>query len=272
MKRIVYIDKNKIGVLAWLTIVFSSISFASSPAQVMPISVFHFANPGLDKVKTEVLDVTDEESQTYLIGLSKEIAKDYKPTKVLLECRKEQQASLNESYRNYLANKHQLSINENQQLGFRIAKQSGLKHIICYDEQEVHWQSSSVFEEMSKRAPAIAQKVNKQIEEMSLESNRLHQTESLKTILRFNNTVDTERKNKALYLLLNEVGAFGSYSGADSTASWWHRNFRMYANLQQQAKAGQRIVLIGGAGHTAIIKDLLQIDSERILVNPLDYL
>ena len=47
-------------------------------------------------------------------------------------------------------------------------------------------------------------------------------------------------------------------------ASWWHRNFRMYAYIQQHAGPGKRVVAIGGQGHTAILKDLLADDPDRV--------
>ena len=40
-------------------------------------------------------------------------------------------------------------------------------------------------------------------------------------------------------------------SGADASASWWQRNFRMYALIQQHAQPGARDIAIGGQGHTA---------------------
>jgi hypothetical protein len=70
-----------------------------------------------------------------------------------------------------------------------------------------------------------------------------------------------------LYIATNAIGAGDGYSGADSSASWWHRNFRMYANIQKLATPGERIIVIGGAGHTAILKQLLEIDQRLIGVD-----
>jgi hypothetical protein len=38
----------------------------------------------------------------------------------------------------------------------------------------------------------------------------------------------------------------------------------MYANIQQVAKPGERIIAIGGSGHTAILKQLLKIDRRLV--------
>jgi len=74
------------------------------------------------------------------------------------------------------------------------------------------------------------------------------------------NTAEGDRLNMDLYLATNAIGAGDGYSGADASASWWQRNFRMYANIQKAAQPGERIIAIGGSGHMAILKQLLAID------------
>ena len=68
------------------------------------------------------------------------------------------------------------------------------------------------------------------------------------------------------------MGAGENYVGADASASWWHRNFRMYANIQKHAQPGERVLAIGGQGHTAILKDLLAIDRDRVAVDVRPYI
>ena len=41
----------------------------------------------------------------------------------------------------------------------------------------------------------------------------------------------------------------------------------MYANIQAYAPPGSRVLAIGGQGHTAILKDLLRLDKERVGVD-----
>ena len=86
---------------------------------------------------------------------------------------------------------------------------------------------------------------------------------SLARLLQLGNDPERDRENKALYMATNAVDAGGGFAGADASASWWHRNFRMYANVQKAASPGRRVLVVGGQGHTAILKDLLAIDGER---------
>ncbi|MDZ7684441.1 MAG: DUF5694 domain-containing protein [Gammaproteobacteria bacterium] len=41
-----------------------------------------------------------------------------------------------------------------------------------------------------------------------------------------------------------------------ATASWWHPgDFRMYALVQRAARPGERVFVLAGSGHIAILRD-----------------
>ena len=259
-------------IIGLFTVLLSPQLFAKNLAQVMPFGTFHFANPGLDKVKTNVINVLTEENQRYLEALSKRIANGFKPTQVLLECDKKNNVTLNENFNKYLVGDFSLPVNETYQLGFRIARLAGLDQVICYDEREVHWQPGALFEEVPKSNPALQKEMDALIATFTKQMNDMHQNNSLAEILRANNDQRKDAENRAFYILTNEVGAYGSYSGADASASWWQRNFRMYANIQHAAQHGERVLVIGGQGHTSILKGFVSDDAKRELVSPVPYL
>ena len=86
------------------------------------------------------------------------------------------------------------------------------------------------------------------------------------------NDSDRDALNRSLYILTNHVGDDDSFVGADAAASWWHRNFRMYALVQRYAQPGERVLVIGGQGHTAILRLLLADDRDREAVDVRPYL
>ena len=71
-------------------------------ASVMLFGVFHFANPGLDKVKADQLNVMTDENQAYLKQLAQRIA-GYRPTIVLLEYGPANQDKVQSRYEAYRA-------------------------------------------------------------------------------------------------------------------------------------------------------------------------
>lgn len=244
---------------------------SNAAATVMLLGVFHFDNPGLDAVKFDTIDVMTAPSQTYLEALTERLAQ-FKPTKVLLEYNPDNEATVNQRYRDYRAGSYQLERNEIYQLGFRVAAKAGLARVYSFDDRSTNW-DSSLWDYLPKHEPQLMQTVEKLIADMSRDFQKAHQTQSLRELLRSTNDAEADRANKDIYLLTNAVGAEQKlFHGANSTASWWHRNFKMYANIQLHAAPGEHILVIGGQGHTAILRDLLQIDPRLAEENPVPYL
>ncbi len=228
--------------------------------QVLMIGLFHFSNPGLDKVKTEAFNVLEEEPQQYLEELTQRIAEEFKPTLVLLEYDEDDDEATQERYANYVKGSHALSVNETEQMGFRIAKKAGAA-IASFDDRTVPWKADALFHVLPEVAPDTATMMDKLIEDITNEINEKQRTMTLGELLSVYNEPEFDRKNMDFYLLTNAVASEGNHEGVDATASWWERNFRMYAKIQKHAKPGERIVVIGGQGHTAILKNLLEIDT-----------
>lgn len=231
-------------------------------AQVSLFGLFHFSNPDLDAVKIKQIDVTTDENQDYLIRLSNNIAEKFKPTEILLECEKNQQNKTNTEYQKYLKNDFILPINETYQIGFRVAKAAKIKMLTCYDEREIQWEADNLMKVMPDKAPKIQIRFDANIKEITAQFKEMHSTKPLQDILININKKESDDANKSIYIATNSVGAGTSFEGADAAASWWHRNFRMYANIQKVALPNSRVLVIGGQGHTAILKDFSNLDDE----------
>ena len=236
------------------------------PAEVMLFGVFHFANPGLDVIKTSQINVMTAENQKYLERLAKQIA-TFEPTVVLLEFNPENETAMQDKYRQFLEGTFDLPSNEVYQLGFRIAKLAGLQTIYSFDEWDIGWQAEALFTYMPDYAPETKARMDTLMKKVTSEQEQAHATKSLAELLLLTNNSEEDTSNKYMYLMTNHVGAGENFVGADATASWWHRNFRMYANIQKHALPGERVLAIAGQGHTAILKDLLAIDRDRIAVD-----
>lgn len=235
-------------------------------AQVMIMGTFHFANPGLDTVKTDQMNVMTPQNQAYLDALTKSVA-TYAPTHILIECRPEDNAKYDDLFVKYTAGDYSLPSNENYQIGFRLARLVGLNGIVCYDNREVGWKGGALYDYMPSNAPEMDAENKALIAEFTHRITQDHKTKSLKDLLLLANDPREDALNKYSYVLTNEVGAGSNFVGADAAASWWHRNFRMYAMIQKYAQPGTRVFALGGQGHTAIIKSLLALDQKRVAVD-----
>lgn len=244
---------------------------ALQPAKVMLLGMFHFANPGRDMVKTRVINVMTPDNQAYLDGLAARMAA-FKPTDVLVECSPADQAKYDDSFRAYLAGNFVLPSNETYQIGYRIAKRAGLSRVTCFDEDAAGWNAQPMFEYMEKHEPEAKKSLEATFQTLGAEMDKEQATLSLLELLQLTNDPGRDALNKSLYLRTNDVDAGGGFVGADAAASWWHRNFRMYANIQKAAAPGRRVIALAGQGHTAILKDLLAVDDRRAAEDVRTYL
>ncbi len=248
------------------SVCFSAASAEAPKAEVMIMGVFHFANPGLDAVKTPQIDVMTEDNQRYLQGLAERLA-GFEPTAVLTEFLPRRSDSIQAQYREYLAGNFELPANEVYQLGFRVAKLASLESVHGFDDQGVHWQGDVLVEYLETDEKAMLRRLEAVIAEVTEETTRAHQTLSFAELLEGTNDPRRDKRNKSFYILTNAAGAGDGFEGAAAAARWWHRNFRMYARVQTYAGPGERVLVIGGQGHTAILKDLLAMDPDREAVD-----
>lgn len=241
------------------------------PAQVMLFGVFHFENPGFDVIKKDQIDVMTDEGQAYLEALSDKIS-NYNPTVVLLEFDPNREPEIQERFRQYVDGSYQLSSNEIYQLGFRIAARSDADTIHGFDETNIHWQPQPLFEYLESTDTSTGARMSAVLDELTAADHKAHEPMSLQDLLVRANDADYDAQNRALYLMTNYVGEGQNFVGADATASWWHRNFRMYALVQRHAKPGGRVLVIGGQGHIAILRQLLADDRDREAIDVRPYL
>ncbi len=235
-------------------------------AEVMVMGTFHFTNPGLDVVKNQQINITTDENQTYLKNLSQRIAQAFAPTHILLECEKSEQQEYQNEFDAYSKNNFTLPVNENYQLGFRIAKAVGNTKVICFDERKVGWEPEAMFAVLEGNAEEKAT-FDHFIAKLTNDVDELHKTKTLAYLLKMNNDEKWDTLNKSFYIRTNHLGTDEQYEGADAAASWWHRNFRMYANIQRTATQNTRVFVLAGQGHTSILKDLLKLDPQRTSVD-----
>lgn len=237
-----------------------------APAQVMLFGVFHFGNPQHDVVKTDQVDVMTGENQAYLEALAVRIS-EFNPTVVLLEFSPEREPEIQERFQQYVDGQYDLPGNEIYQLGFRIAAISDADTINGFDETEVQWEAEPLFEYLESTDHAAGARFAALIEEITLDEEDAHAKLSLSELLARTNDRERDALNRGLYILTNHVGDHDNFVGADAAASWWHRNFRMYALVQRHAQPGERVLVIGGQGHIAILRQLLADDRDREAVD-----
>ncbi|MGZ5444046.1 MAG: DUF5694 domain-containing protein [Thermoanaerobaculia bacterium] len=225
-------------------------------AQVLVLGVFHFGNPGLDYVKSSVPDVLTEERQKEIAEIVARLAR-FEPTAVLVEKGVATNEALNARYRAFREGKHELSRDEVEQFGFRLA--AAMKHgSIHAIDVKTDMDLDGVMAEAKKSDPAFMTSFAALMKDLLEPQNRMQVERPLRETLRFINDPANVKRGHEVYVEMARIGSPEHPVGAEQTAVWYARNIRIFANLARMAKPGDRIVVIYGSGHTAILQQLIR--------------
>ncbi len=245
-------------------------SHSAPRAQILVLGTYHFDNPGLDVVKTQVADVLTPARQAEITQVVDALAR-FRPTKIAVEVRADGAARLDSTYAAYRAGHHTLSRSEVQQLGFRLAER--FDHRLLYSiDHGGEFPFGAVMQYAQAHDPAYVQHVQVEMAEIGAELNRNQQQKSVGEILRLENDPARIAKGHAMYVEVARVGAGDSLVGADLLAKWYERNIRIFSDLQRIAQPGDRVLVIFGAGHAAILRQLIASDPQLELIEATEFL
>lgn len=266
-----------------LTLIMASIFFAKGYAQqadVLTLGVFHFEFPNLDVVKIaedDQIDVLLPQYQKEIESIAHKLAQ-FKPDAIVIEWSVSRQQETDSLYNAYLAGNHELSRNEVQQLGFRIAKMCNAK-IYCADAWGEHTSAIETLleDENSNKFIAFEESfTNSPDSVLRYRDTLIFKQKGILAQLMRQNEPERIKKDLGNYLIshFKYEATEGDYTGADfESGRWFNRNLRIFRNIQRIPKdSGKRILVIFGSGHMNILNYLFECSPEYKLLHVNDYL
>jgi Family of unknown function (DUF5694) len=232
------------------------------------VGSFHFEYYNADAYKVEKskqIDILSDKKQQELKLLLDYIS-IFKPTKICVEAPENWKTM--DKYRLYKAGKKKLEKDEVQQIAFRLIDKFKLDTVYSIDAR-------TIAEELpeSKDSNIIKPYFNSIFDNYNFKANNnynnllLYHTELSLTIpllayFKYLNAPKSLQRDYGAYL----VGDFknGFYNGADALATYWYdRNLRIFRNIQKITTSPKdRILVLFGAGHIAILDQLLKSSPE----------
>ncbi|NAS14424.1 DUF5694 domain-containing protein [Poritiphilus flavus] len=235
------------------------------------LGTFHFAGSS-DLIALDVKDLKTDKRQGEIQDLVTALAK-FKPTKIILEY-PYQKNRLDSLYQEYREGEHQLSINERQQLGFRLAKELGHNHIYPADHHlDLPFDELMAFLEENERMNEFQAMMEYMKSEVMVSMQNAYDSASLKEFFVWLNSDRSDKMNKNLYMeRINKMGAENNYIGSDVVSKWWERNFKIMRNIDEIMEPNDRVLVLFGQGHTSLLKDFYRDRDDVIYTDILDYL
>lgn len=228
-------------------------------AEVLVLGSYHMANPGQDIFNTKVDDVLSPKRQAE-IGQLIEVLKRFRPTKVAVE-RNFGDKRTSQDYADYLAGKHELTRNEIEQVGFRLAKELGHQAVYPVDAD-----GEFPYPRVVGFAKASGQ--SKEFDALTAEwgefsrgwGARLASGTILDALLDLNSD-EVVSKDVGFYFRLAHFGVAWDWAGPDLLADWYRRNTRIYSNTIQLIESpNERVLVLIGSGHLGWLRPMFESD------------
>ncbi len=251
----------------------SAIGAQSSPRpKVMIVGSVHLASPSADFNNLQMGDILSETRQREVRALAGRLAA-FRPTKVALEFVPRRDSLVNVAYALYRAGGRPLEKSEREQLGFRIAGELGHPRVFGIDAT-LDLDVGGLFQFAAANGmQAFVMESQRVMQQVMAETQREAETLSLTALIAAFNRPEREALMNAFYLRATQVSRDTSYVGARLAGDWYTRNFRMLANLHRVVTApDERVLVIVGAAHAAILRSLVRDAGLWELVDPLPLL
>ncbi|QNL18933.1 hypothetical protein HXX25_05975 [Hyphobacterium sp. CCMP332] len=239
--------------------------------QVMVLGMFHFTGGGSDYVNSAVDDYFSPQRQAEIDALVVQLA-EFNPTKIVVELTPDGEDHFNESYQAYLGGNHELTVNERQQIGMRLAARLGHERLYAAD-----YSIGMDFDAMMGAAAEngqthLSDRLPQLMGEIQTLDESLNQAGiSIGERLRVYNTAEFLAAHN-VYLTLAQMGSVENPAGANEMAGWWGRNLHTFAQIAQLSEPGDRILVIYGSGHKFLLDQFFQDAAEFEWVDALNYL
>lgn len=241
--------------------------------QVLLLGSFHFDNPGKDVAKFEDANILSAKRQAEVLEVVEKI-KQFRPDKIFIEIPVERQQRLDSSFNKYKAGELKLSASEIHQIAYRVAKELNHAGLYAVDYTEANFP----FDSLMKSATATKQfefleMIKQEIENVEKDFNKSLKTKTVKEILLQHNSPEFIKMGVGIYYEFLIAGEKGNHVGSYLTSEWWRRNMIIYENVLKTLNGKEeRILILFGSGHTALLNEMMKYNQKLELVPLADVL
>src|SRR3954470_3848312 len=217
-------------------------------AEVLVLGTYHMGNPGHDIFNMKADDVLAPKRQAEITQLI-EVLKKFNPTKIAIES-DAYSDKIPKRYADYLAGIYELTPNEIDQIGLRLAKELGHKTVYPVDvDGDFPYQRLLNYAKGTGHSKELEEVMSGFGEKTKRQGEFLGSHTVLETLLWVNSDENVAYED-GQYMRLAHFGEVGDWVGADLNSDWYRRNMRIFSNITHLVDSpSERVLVIYGSGH-----------------------
>ncbi len=259
---------KKIVLLSFLSLLVVR-TFTQPPQKpkMLLLGCFHFDNPGLDVAKFHNANIMSEKRQQEVREVVEKL-KQYKPDKIFIESAVSNQTGIDSNINKFKAGKFELKPNEIYQLGFRLAKELDLPTLYAVDFRDTEFPFDSLVKSATvAKQTELLKNIQVIFDSIENDFNESLKKYTIREILLKQNSKETTDAGVGIYYDFLPAGKEGNHVGSYLTSEWWRRNMVIYENiLKRLTGKEEKILVIFGSGHTALLQAMMQYNKNIELV------
>lgn len=266
------------AILAVLVIsITSTLAHSQGKPSLLVLGSAHFASSGRDNINFEVEDVLSDRRQDEMKQLVQQLAA-YNPTHIAIEIPSLYQANVDKRYDDYRAGDYELTRNEADQIGLRLAAMLGHDRIYAVDwnanppgdvETDYNWVTYGQTHGQEDAVSAIIDPASAKSFYFELEDQSISQW--LKQL----NAPAALHASHQSYLKIAQIGQGEELIGANWVGTWYARNLKIYSRLVSLAAGSDaRVLVIYGQAHAYLLQQFAReqgvfnlVSAEKVLAD-----
>ncbi|WP_116128307.1 DUF5694 domain-containing protein [Lewinella sp. IMCC34183] len=226
----------------------------AAPNQILFLGVAH-----IQTLQDQLgYDVRRPEEQAALESVCAAVA-GFRPDRIYLEVQRQYQAGLETQYSRYLEGNLQGAPADFEQLGFRCGAASGLTTVHALDVRPRAFDHEAMLAELSpEERQHKARRDSLEQQKMMNTIGQLLETGTITDLIYHLNAPAKVADDMAGVLSLLQYGEPGDTTALQTVSEWYARHLDMWAFIQRSARrdSGNRVVVIMGASHTSLLRQL----------------
>jgi hypothetical protein len=240
--------------------------------QLLVVGLYHMDNPGRDVANLDADDVLSPRRQREIEVVARALA-EFRPTHIAIEWPHAKQGELDHRYAQYRAGDYSLGRSEDDQLGLRIAAMRDLPRVDAVDWNEMPPVTGIEVIDYEAGAERLGQHdflaaMRARLKTRAAADQAQLERGSVADMLRWLNAPQHMHDSNAAYFDYARIAGDDDYPGANWLQFWYGRNLKIFSNLTRIAGAGDRVLVIYGAGHAPLLRQFAQQSGYFDVVDP----